>query len=404
MPNIRGDFPIFQQHPNLVYLDSAATTLKPQRMLDKLTEYYTEYSTNVHRSLYPLAEQATEEYERARKIVADFLNADVAEIVFTKSATEAVNLVAYSYAKNFLGKGLAIVVTELEHHSNIVPWYLISTEKDLKLIWWPVERDGTLDLEVFDAILKRAKVGLVAVTGMSNVAGTLPPIDEIIKKAHAAGAKILVDAAQLAAHGSIDVKALDVDFLVFSGHKIYGPTGVGVLFGKTELLSMMPPFEGGGEMIREVKKEEITFADPPYRFEAGTPPIAQAIGLGAALKYLQSLGIEDVQKQEHAVTAYALAQLSSVPGLRILGPKERGPLVSFAVDGVHPHDLATLLGEEEIGVRAGHHCAMPLHTALKIQTSTRASFGVYTEKSDIDKLVGALLRIRDRFAKARAKA
>jgi len=388
----------------LVYLDSAATALKPQPVLDKLIEYYTEYSTNVHRGLYPLAERATEEYEKARAIVAKFINAEPHEIVFARSASEAINLVAYSYARKFLKKGQAIVITELEHHSNIVPWYLVSTEKDLKLIWWPIEKDGTLDQEVLDGILAKEKVGLVAVTGMSNVTGTIPPIAEIIKKAHRARAKVLIDAAQLAAHGSIDVKLLDVDFLVFSGHKVYGPTGIGVLYGKAELLNDMPPFEGGGEMIREVRKEEITFADIPHKFEAGTPPIAQAIGLGAALEWLTSLGLDAVKKHEEEVTQYALSEMGKVPGLKILGPQERGALVSFTVDGVHPHDLGTLLGEAGIAVRAGHHCAMPLHAEFGIPASTRASFGVYTTKEDIDRLVTALKKIQESFSKVRAKA
>jgi len=392
-----------------VYLDSAATALKPQAVIDKLVEYYTEYSTNVHRGLYPLAEQATESYEKARATVAKFLNADPRGIIFTRSATEAINLVAYSYARNFLKKGQAMVVTEIEHHSNIVPWYLVSTDLALSqrgasLIWWPVEDDGTLDLDVLEVILKQQNVGLVAVTGMSNVLGTLLDIHSIVQKAHAAGAKVLLDAAQLAVHGPIDAQALDVDFLVMTGHKLYGPTGIGVLYGEAELLEAMPPFEGGGEMIREVKKHEITFADPPHKFEAGTPPIAQAIGLGAAIEYLTSLGWDTIESQEQEVTQYVLEQLSRIQGLKIFGPKERGSLVSFAFEGIHPHDLATLLGDEDICVRAGHHCAMPLHTRLGIPASTRASFGVYTTTADIDKLVSALLQIRDRFTQARSRA
>ena len=392
-----------------MYLDSAATALKPQAVIDKLVEYYTEYSTNVHRGLYPLAEQATESYEKARATVAKFLNADPRGIIFTRSATEAINLVAYSYARNFLKKGQAMVVTEIEHHSNIVPWYLVSTDLALSqrgasLIWWPVEDDGTLDLDVLEVILKQQNVGLVAVTGMSNVLGTLLDIHSIVQKAHAAGAKVLLDAAQLAVHGPIDAQALDVDFLVMTGHKLYGPTGIGVLYGEAELLEAMPPFEGGGEMIREVKKHEITFADPPHKFEAGTPPIAQAIGLGAAIEYLTSLGWDTIESQEQEVTQYVLEQLSRIQGLKIFGPKERGSLVSFAFEGIHPHDLATLLGDEDICVRAGHHCAMPLHTRLGIPASTRASFGVYTTTADIDKLVSALLQIRDRFTQARSRA
>lgn len=401
MRNIRNEFPIFHKHPGLVYLDSAATALKPQAVIDKMTEYYTLYSTNVHRGLYPLAEQATESYEKARATIAKFLNADPREIVFTRSATEAINLVAHSHARNFLKKGQAIVVTELEHHSNIVPWYLVSTENGLKLVWWPVEEDGTLDVEVLDEILRRDKVGLVAVSGMSNVLGTLPPISEIVDRVHRAGAKVLVDVAQLAVHGQIDVKTLDVDFLAVTGHKLYGPTGIGVLYGKAELLDAMPPFEGGGEMIREVKKEEVTFAELPHKFEAGTPPIAQAIGLGAAIEYLESIGWSEIEKHEKAMTDYALERLSKVPGLTIFGPRERGPLVAFAVDGVHPHDLGTFLGEENICVRAGHHCAMPLHTKLGVQATTRASFGLYTMKEDMDRLVNALQAISERFARAR---
>jgi cysteine desulfurase/selenocysteine lyase len=419
--NVKRDFPIFHKHPNLIYLDSAATALKPQAVLDKMAEYYTLYSTNVHRGLYPLAEQATEEYEKARATVAHFLNAEPNEIVFTRSATEAINLVAYSFARNFLNptsprlrgvdasklqrsgvnKGQAIVITEIEHHSNIVPWYLISTEQDLKLIWWPVEEAGTLNLGVLQGILKDQKVGLVAVTGMSNVLGTLPDIASIVKTAHKAGAKVLVDAAQLAVHGPIDVKAQDVDFLALTGHKLYGPTGIGVLYGKSELLDAMPPFEGGGEMIREVRKEEITFNEIPHKFEAGTPPIAQAIGLGAAIKYLESLGWKAVQKHGRVIAEYAMEKLSAIDGLRIFGPKERGPLVSFVLEGVHPHDLGTLLGEENIAVRAGHHCAMVLHSRLGIPATTRASFGVYTTKDDIDRLVIALKAISERFARAR---
>lgn len=432
MRNVRNDFPIFQAQPGLVYLDSAATALKPQMVLDKVNEYYTQYSANVHRGLYPLAEKSTEEYEEARATVARFLNAEPNEIIFTRSATEAINLVAHSFGRHLQerlpsnparaakkGRGAAIVVTELEHHSNIVPWHFVThstdaqghseqrrrvtEEKDVKLIWWPIEEDGTLDLEVLDSILENEKVGLVAVTGMSNVLGALPPIAEIVARAHKAGAKILVDAAQLAVHRPLDVKKLNVDFLAFTGHKLYGPTGIGVLYGKIDLLESMPAYQGGGEMIREVRKDCVTLKDSPHKFEAGTPPIAQAIGLGAAIEYFQSLGIDEVSRHENELTQYAVEKLSEVPGLTILGPKERGPLVAFTVEGIHPHDLATLLGEENIAIRAGHHCTMPLHAALNIPASARASFGVYTRHEDIDRLIVGLKKIQTKFVRARQK-
>ncbi len=422
MKNVKNDFPIFKKHllapgpgrlsgqkgaraggqADLVYLDSAATALKPQRMLDKVKEYHTEYTANIHRGLYPIAQRATDEYEKARQIVADFLRADTAAVVFTRGATEAINLAAYSYGRQHLKRSDAVVVSEIEHHSNIVPWHLVAEEKQAKLLWWEMEKDGTLDTEKLKKLLKRHSVKIVAVTGASNAVGTMPPIAQIIKLAHDSGAVVVVDAAQWAVHGKIDVKALDIDFLAFSGHKLYGPTGIGVLYGKKALLDDMPPFIGGGEMIREVTKEKITYNSLPYKFEAGTMPIAQAIGLGAAIQYLEGVGFLDIQEHEQALIKYAFQKFAEVPGLTILGPKaSRGPLFSFIVDGIHPHDLGTLLGERGIAVRAGHHCAMPVHRAYGIPASTRASFGIYTSRGDIDKLVQALKMIQKKFAKAR---
>lgn len=402
MPNVKNDFPIFHKHPDLVYLDSAATALKPQRVLDKVKEYHTDYTANVHRGLYPIAQKATDEYEKARQTVADFLNADIAEVVFTRGTTEAINLVAYSFGRKVLKKGDAVVVSEIEHHSNIVPWHIIAQEKQAKLLWWEMEEGGTLDTEKLKKLLERHSVKIVAITGASNVVGTMPPIAQIIKLAHDSGAVVVVDAAQWAVHDEIDVKKLDIDFLALSGHKLYGPTGIGVLYGKSALLDGMPPFMGGGEMIREVTKEKITYNGLPYKFEAGTMPIAQAIGLGAAIEYLQEIGFAKVKQHEHELIRYGLEQLKELPGLTILGPgRDRGPLFSFTIESIHPHDLGTLLGDKNICVRAGHHCAMPVHKAYGIPASTRASFGVYTTKEDIDRLVNALEVIQQRFSRAR---
>ena len=403
---IRKDFPILERtvrdgHP-LVYLDSANTSQKPRQVLDALADFYERHNANIHRATHQLGEEATQAYEGARVTVAGFIGAaEPAEVVFTKNVSEAINLVAYSMGnasaagqrgRFALGAGDEIVITEMEHHSNIVPWQLLCERTGATLRWFGVTPEGRLDTSnIDDLITERTK--LVALTHQSNVLGTINPIRELADRAHAAGALLLVDAAQSVPHTPVDVAALGADFLGFTGHKMCGPTGIGVLWGRRELLEEMPPFLGGGEMIEDVRMERSTFAPPPHKFEAGTMPIAEAPALAAAIGYLGEVGLPALREYEHGLVAHALEALREIDGLRILGPAEpvdRGATVSFTVDGVHPHDMSQVLDSRGIAVRAGHHCAWPLHRAMGVQASTRASFYLYNTHEEADALAAGI--------------
>jgi cysteine desulfurase/selenocysteine lyase len=401
--SLREDFPILQQLVHgkpLIYLDSAATSQKPESVIRALDTYYRTTNANIHRGIYQLAEHATEEYEAARKKVQKFINAKSwREIIWTRNATEALNLVAHSYGRANVNAGDEIVISLLEHHSNIVPWQLLAQEKVATLKHIPVDGQGRLALDDRDEWIT-PKTKIVAVSMMSNVTGAITPLDEIIARAHAVGAVVVVDAAQGAPHLPIDVQALDVDFLAFSGHKMLGPF-VGVLYGKRALLEAMPPFLGGGDMIRRVGLYESTWNDLPHKFEAGTPAIAEAVGMGAAVDYLNELGMENVREHEVELTAYALEKLQEVPTLRVLGPsdvRERGGLAAFELPGIHPHDIAAVLDRDGICIRAGHHCAQPLHEHYGLPASARASFYIYNSPDEIDTLVTSLHNVRKMFA------
>ncbi len=400
----RSDFPILSREINgkpLVFLDSAASTQKPAAVLDAMDHFARTSYANIHRGAYTLSEEATRAYERARKNLAKFLNARSArEVIFTRNTTESINLVARTWADANLRPGDSILLTEMEHHSNIVPWQLAAQRTGARVYYVPVTDEGELDLAAFDRLLEQHKPKLFAVTHMSNVLGTLNPLADLIAKAHAVGALVLVDGAQGAPHLPVDVRTLDCDFYALSGHKMLGPSGIGALWGRAELLEVMPPFMGGGDMIREVTLEGTTWNDLPWKFEAGTPAIIEAIGLGAAVDYLRQLGMERVRAHEHALTAYALERLSGVPGLTLFGPPadRRGGVASFTLGDIHAHDLATLLDREGVAVRAGHHCAQPLMERFQVAATARASFYVYTTSDDIDTLVAALEQARTIFA------
>lgn len=401
----RADFPILSREVHgkpLVFLDSAASSQKPQAVLDAMRRFAATSYANIHRGAYTLSEEATRGYERARKTIARFINARSArEVVFTRNATEAINLVARTWVDANLKPGDVILATEMEHHSNIVPWQLAAARTGAKVLYVPVTDDGELDIAAFDLLLEERKPRLVAVTQMSNVLGTLPPVAEIVTKAHAVGALVLVDGAQSVPHLNVDVRALDCDFLAFSGHKMLGPSGVGILWGRAEILEAMPPFMGGGDMIREVTLDGSTWNDLPWKFEAGTPAIVQAIGLGAAVEYLNALGMDRVHAHERALTTYAMERLAVIPGLTIYGPpaERRGGVVSFTLGDIHAHDLATLLDSEGVAVRAGHHCAQPLMERDHIPATARASVYVYTMRAEIDALASALERAMTIFAR-----
>jgi len=399
---IRKDFPILERRVRngnpLVYLDSANTSQKPRQVLDAMDEFYERHNANIHRATHLLGEEATQAYEGARAKVVPFIGAgESAEVVFTKNVSEAINLVAYAMGnataggqrgRFSLGPGDEIVITEMEHHSNIVPWQLLCQRTGATLRWFGVTTEGRLDLSnIDDLITERTK--LVALVHQSNVLGTINPVRMIADRAHAAGALVLVDAAQSVPHLPVDVAGLGADFLGFTVHKMCGPTGIGVLWGRRDLLEEMPPFLGGGEMIEQVWIDRSTFAPPPHKFEAGTMPIAQAVGLGAAIGYLGEVGLPAVRAHEHDLIGQALGALREIEGVRILGPAEpvdRGATISFTVEGVHPHDVSQVLDERGIAVRAGHHCAWPLHRALGIQASTRASFYLYNTRDEVDAL------------------
>jgi cysteine desulfurase / selenocysteine lyase len=400
----RSDFPILTREINghpLIYLDSAASSQKPLPVLDAMDHVYRHSYANIHRGVYTLSEEATRAYEGARRKIARFINARSSrEIVYTRNATEAINLVARSWGDANLRAGDVILSTEMEHHSNIVPWQLLAGRTGARVEYVPLTPTGELDQAAYERLLDSTRPRLVALTQMSNVLGTQPPVKEMIAQAHAAGALVLLDGAQSVPHMPVDVRELDCDFLAFSGHKMLGPSGIGVLWGRADLLDAMPPFLGGGDMIREVRLEGSTWNDLPWKFEAGTPAIAEAVGLGAAVDYLSALGMERVWHHERELAAYALRRLAAVPDLTLYGPPadRRGGVASFTLGDIHPHDLATLLDREGIAVRAGHHCAQPLMERFGLPATARASMYVYTTAAELDILADALERARAVFA------
>jgi cysteine desulfurase/selenocysteine lyase len=397
---LRADFPILSTTNRfgkpLVYLDSAATSLKPQAVIDAVDDYNAVYSSNIHRGIYEIAEKATGAYEGARESVARLIHApEAAEVVFVRNATEAINLVAYSWGRRNIGRGDTIVLTEMEHHANLVPWQILVQEKDGDLEFIPITDDGELQLDVFQALL-HLRPKLVAFTHVSNMLGTINPVRELTEMAHKAGALVLIDGAQAVPHLPVDVQEIGADFYVFSGHKMLGPTGSGALWARRELLEAMPPFLTGGDMIREVHLRRSDFNDIPYKFEAGTPDIAAAIGLGAAAEYLMALGMDNVRAHEQELTRYAMTTLlREVPGIQIYGPdaESRGGVVAFNLPGIHPHDVAQILDRSGICVRAGHHCTMPLHERFDLAATARASFNVYTVPEEVDALVAGLREV-----------
>ena len=398
---IRQDFPILHQQVNgkpLVYLDNSATSQKPLSVIEAMDRYYREYNANVHRGIYYISEKASEAYETARKKVGRFINArSWREVIFTRNATESINLVAYTWGQANLKAGDVILTSEMEHHANLVPWQQLAARTGVTVKYIPIDERGCLDMPAFDALLT-AEVKLVTITQMSNTLGTLTPIGDIVQKAHAVGALVLLDGAQAVPHMPTDVQAFDCDFLAFSGHKMLGPTGIGVLWGRKEILAEMPPFMTGGDMIKRVTYEYSEWNDLPWKFEAGTPAIAEAIGLGYAVDYLNEIGMHNVRQHEIALTTYALKRLNQVEGIRIYGPHEptsRGGAIAFTLGDIHPHDVAAVLDREGIAVRAGHHCTMPLHAKLGLQATTRASFYIYNFREEVDRLAEGLDKTRE---------
>jgi cysteine desulfurase/selenocysteine lyase len=380
----------------ITYLDSSATSQTPQPVIDAMTRYYTESRASIHRGVYPLAVEATDLYEGARARIADWLGSTTAETIFTANATAAINMVAYTWGRQNVARGDLVVLTEMEHHSNIVPWQILCQDREAELAYVPVLETGHLDLDAFDALLERGPK-LVSVVHVSNVLGTINPVASIVQRAHAAGALVLIDGTQAVPQLPVDLREIDADFYAWTGHKAYGPTGIGVLHGRRELLEEMPPFIGGGHMIRTVAANESTWTDLPWKFEAGTSQIAEAIGLGAAVDWIRAIGIEQIRVHEASLVADTLARLSDVPGLTIHGPTaadERGALVSFALDGAHPHDIGEILGREGVCVRAGHHCAQPLMRRLGVPATARASFAVHNSTTDVERLVAGLNTVR----------
>jgi cysteine desulfurase/selenocysteine lyase len=400
---IRQDFPILQReiHPGypLVYLDSAATTQKPRMVLLAMDDFYKHSNANIHRGVHTLAEEATAIFEQTRAKIAGFIHsARPDQIIFTRNATESINLIANTWARVNIKRGDLIILTEMEHHSNLVPWHMLAAATGARLEFIPVTADGLLDLEAYRRLLVQSP-RLVSFTAVSNVLGTINPNHEIIKMAHEAGALAMVDAAQSVPHMPVDVQKLDADFLAFSAHKMVGPTGIGVLYGKRELLAAMPPFMGGGDMIKTVHLREFIPNDLPHKFEAGTPAIAEAAGFGAAIDYLESIGMDNIFTHEREITSYALGRMVEVPGIRIYGPPAhlRGGVIAFTLEGVHPHDVAQIVDEYGVAVRAGHHCAQPLHEKFGIPATTRASFYLYSTKEDVDWLIKGLIRVKEIF-------
>jgi cysteine desulfurase / selenocysteine lyase len=401
---IRKDFPILQRETQpgtrLVYLDSTATSQKPLAVLNAMENYYRHSNANIHRGVHTLAEEATTLYEQAREKIAKFINAPSArQIIYTRNTTESINLVAYAWARANLKAGDLLILTEMEHHSNLVPWQMFQVERGIELDFISVTEDGLLDLDAYKSLLSRSPK-LVSFTHMSNVLGTINPAAEIIRLAHAAGAITLVDAAQSVPHFKVDVQALDADFLAFSAHKMCGPTGIGALYGRAELLETMPPFLGGGDMIKEVHLHSFRANTLPHKFEAGTPAIAEAVGFGAAVDYLSSLGMDNIAAHEHDITEYALERLEEVPGLKLFGPSadKKGGVAAFTFDGIHPHDVAQILDRDGIAVRAGHHCAQPLHEKFGIPATSRASFYLYNTKDEVDMLVNGIYKVKEMFS------
>ncbi|MGB3273106.1 MAG: cysteine desulfurase [Xanthobacteraceae bacterium] len=399
---VRADFPALALEvygKPLVYLDNAASAQKPSAVLQRMTQAYESEYANVHRGLHYLANAATEGYEGAREKVRRFLNAARhEEIIFTRNATEAINLVASSWGEPNVGAGDEIVLSILEHHSNIVPWHFLRERHGAVIKWAPVDDDGNFLIDEFEKLLS-PRTKLVAITQMSNALGTLVPVKEVVALAHARGIPVLVDGSQAAVHLAVDVQDIGADFYVFTGHKLYGPTGIGVLYGRYDLLAVMRPYMGGGEMIRDVFEDSVTYGDPPHRFEAGTPSIVQAIGLGAAIDYVESIGKERIAAHEHRLVDYAVERLRAINSLRIVGnPRERGPLISFTMKGAHPHDVATVIDRAGVAVRAGTHCVMPLLERFNETATCRASFAMYNTEAEVDTLAEALIKAQDLFA------
>jgi len=398
---IREDFPILtrrvRDNKPLVYLDNAATTQKPRQVIEAIHDYYMRYNANVHRAVYQLAEEATNAYEGARERVAKFVNADREEIVFVRNATEAINLVAYAWGRENVSKDDRVVITEFEHHSNIVPWQLLTQEKSAKLEYIRINDDGLLILDDLYGALDKNDVKLVSVSHMSNVLGTIAPVNEIVKACHAKNVPVLIDGAQSVPHMPIDVKSMDCDFMAFSAHKMLGPTGVGVLYGKKEHLENMRPFIAGSDMIREVHKYETRWNDLPWKYESGTPNIADVIGYGVAIDYLSNIGMDNVRAHEKELTRYALDRITGVKGMHVYGTRDvekRGGVISFNLGDIHPHDLSTILDEDGIAIRSGHHCAQPLMELLGVAATSRASFYIYNTKEEVDALINSLDRAR----------
>jgi len=401
---IRADFPILQREirpgVSLVYLDSTATAQKPQQVLDAMDAYYRQSNANIHRGVHTLAEEATALYEDARVKIARFIGAtSPSEVVYTRNATESINLVAFTWGRANLSAGDVIILTEMEHHSNLVPWQMLAAERNLRLEFIPVTEDGLLDMAEYQRLLE-LRPRLVAFTQMSNVLGTITPAKEIIALAHHAGAVTLVDGAQSVPHLPVNVTDLDADFLAFSAHKMCGPMGIGVLYGKRALLQAMPPFLGGGDMIKKVHLRSFTTNDIPYKFEAGTPAVAEVVGFGAAVDYLSAIGMSAIEAYEQEIIADALAQLKAVPGLRVIGPaaSQKGGVASFTLEGIHPHDVAQVLDSEGVAVRAGHHCAMPLHEKLNLPATTRASFYLYSTHQEVERLIAGIKKVQKLFS------
>lgn len=400
---VRKDFPILDRETangkRVIYLDSTATSQKPVQVIEAMNDYYRRSNANIHRGVHTLAEEATTMYEGARERIAKFINASSArEIIYTRNTTESINLVAYSWARANLKAGDLVVLTEMEHHSNLVPWHMLQAERGIELDFIPVTEEGLLDLEAYKTLLNRTPK-LVSFTHMSNVLGTINPAAEIIKLAHTVGAVVLVDGAQSVPHLAVDVQALDADFYAFSAHKMCGPTGIGILYGKSALLEAMPPFLGGGDMIKEVKLRSFRPNTLPHKFEAGTPAIAEAVGFGAAVDYLTQVGMKDIAAHEHEITEYALDRLEEIPGVKLFGPSadKKGGVAAFTLEGVHPHDVAQILDQDGIAVRAGHHCAQPLHEKFGIPATSRASFYLYSTKEEVDMLVKGLYKVKEMF-------
>ena len=399
---IRADFPILSRQVHdkpLVYLDNAATTQKPQAVIDAISHYYAFENANIHRGVHQLSQSATDTYEAARETIRQFLNAeDTSEIIFVRGATEAINLVAQTYGREHVGAGDEIVISAMEHHSNIVPWQILCEQKGAHLRIAPINDEGELELDKFESLL-HSNTKLVAIAHVSNALGTVNPIARIVEMAHAHNIPVVVDGAQAVPHVGVDVRALDCDFYAFSGHKIYGPTGVGVLYGKRKFLEAMPPYQGGGDMIRSVTFEKTIYNQLPYKFEAGTPNIAGVIGLGAAIEYVVGIGLDAIAAHEHDLLVYGTAALRTVPGLKLIGTaKEKAGVLSFVMDDIHPHDIGTVLDQEGIAIRTGHHCAQPVMQRFGIPATARASLAMYNTRGELDALVSGIHKLKEVFA------